>query len=333
MRRRRMNAVPTYGTPTNALAMDLAFSIHTDVEAGYYDVQYPEHEWYKVVLPEQVKSDINPGATAYGYTIRDKHGMARFISNGRQHDIPRVGVSMGAVQVPIAYSAISAELTNEDARQFNFGMNGDLGSELGEAMRKGCDNLVEVTVFFGEPNLRLLGWLNYGGITRITAAVGAGGFTEWNTKTAEEMVNDIDNALVAIWINTQGLIKPADIFLPYAQFAILGRTPMVLGSGGSGTGLAVTALEYLKKNNTMTAVTGKELNIIPIRYLAGAGVGNTDRMVIQERSSDKQILPFPLPYTLSEPVPVPLGVEWYAEQKFGGYHVKQQGSMMYVDGI
>lgn len=56
-------------------------------------------------------------------------------------------------------------------------------------------------------------------------------------------------------------------------------------------------------------------------------------MVIMDRRKENQILPFPLPYQLSEPQPKPLAVAWYAENKFGSYHVRQQGSMAYVDGI
>jgi hypothetical protein len=40
-----------------------------------------------------------------------------------------------------------------------------------------------------------------------------------------------------------------------------------------------------------------------------------------------------MPYTLSAPIPAPLSAKWFAEQKFGSYHVRQAGSMLYVDGI
>lgn len=73
--------------------------------------------------------------------------------------------------------------------------------------------------------------------------------------------------------------------------------------------------------------------IHPSRYLTGAGTGGTDRMVVMDRSRNNQMLPFPLAYQLSEPQPKPLAVAWYAENKFGSYHVRQQGSMVYVDGI
>ena len=56
----------TYGTHPNTMALDLAFSIHTDVDASFYDMEYPDHDWYKVVEDDQILSNINPGATSYG---------------------------------------------------------------------------------------------------------------------------------------------------------------------------------------------------------------------------------------------------------------------------
>jgi hypothetical protein len=78
---------------------------------------------------------------------------------------------------------------------------------------------------------------------------------------------------------------------------------------------------------------GQDLEIIPIRYLKGAGVAGVDRMVIQDRSKRNQGLPFPMPYTVQPPVPVALGADFYAEQKHGSYFIRQNLSTLYVDGI
>lgn len=341
-KQRIYNAGPTYGQQVNVQAADIAFSIHSAVDSSFYDILYPEHEWYGVLNEDQVMSDVSAGATSYSYITRDKQGAAAFIGNGPNNDIPMVAQSAGAVQVPIAYSAVGAEVTNEDARQYQFGFNGNLAQDLGEAMRKACDNLVETTVIFGYEPLNLLPWINYPGITTITAAAGSasGNPTEWAQKTPMEIVADINNALQAVWTNSRTLFKPTEIWVPLEQYGILTMTPMVLGNVGGSTGtpstgvpLAVTIMEYVAKNNVMTRVTGRELTITPSRYLYNAGAGNTARMVVMDRRRDYQCLPFPMPYLLSQPIPTPLAAQWYAEQKFGSFHVRQQGSMMYVDGI
>ncbi len=336
-KQRLYNAGPTTGAAANVTAADIAFSISTQLDNEFYDILYPDREWYNVVTEEQIYSDVNPGATSYAYMSRNRHGAAAFIGHGPNNDIPMVGQSLGAVQVPIAYAAVGAEVTNEDARQYTFGVNGNLAQDLGQAMREACDNLMEVSILFGVPDLGFSGWINYPGITVMTpkASAGTPASTKWANKTPMEIVNDVNMALTAIWKNSRTIFKPTTIFLPLDQYALITSMPMVIGgtNSSSGTGIAVNVIDYLVKNNIMYRTTGKELEIIPSRYLGGAGAGGSDRMVIMDRRKENQIMPFPLPYQLSEPQPKPLAVAWYAENKFGSYHVRQQGSMAYVDGI
>jgi hypothetical protein len=325
MSKKKFVNAPTYATQPNVLASDVAFSIHSAVDSAFFDVKYPEYEWYQFVNADQVMSDVNPGATSYAYITRDKQGSAAFIGNGPNDNIPMVAQSIGAVQVPIAYSAVGAQVTNEDARQYQLGFNANLAQDLGSAMRKACDNLVESTVLFGTTAVKDMNpLLNYPGITAQTVSGGT-----WDTKTPVDIVNDINNALTYMWKNSRTLFKPTLIFVPLDQYGLLSATPMVIG----GVGLAVTILEYVRTNNVMTRVTGRELDIIPSRYLYNASPTQGARMIVMDRNRDNQCLPFPMPYTLSAPIPAPLAATWFAEQKFGSYHIRQQGSVLYVDGI
>lgn len=332
LKNRALNAGPTYGSQQNIQAADIAFDIHTQVDSAFYDTLYPDYEWYNILKDDQVMSDVNAGATSYAYITRNRHGAAAFIGSGQQNDIPMVGQSAGAVQVPIAYSAVGAIVTNEDARQYKFGFNGNLAEDLGAAMRAACDNLVESTVIFGNKDLDFKPWIDYPGLTVFQAAsngASGGASTKWADKTGQQIVRDVNAALTAMWKNSRTLFKPTTIFLPLDQYALITELPIVIGN----TGTATTVIEFLATHNIMYRVTGKELEFIPSRYLSGAGQGGTDRMVIMERSKANQCMPFPLAYTLTQPMPDNLAVKWFSEQKFGSYHVRQQGSMAYVDGI
>lgn len=328
------NSMPTSGTIGGMTAADIAFELTTQIDAEFYDAQYPDRDWTKIVEPDQILTDINPGATSYAYMTRNRHGAAAFVGNGPNNDIPMVGQSLGAVDVPIAYAAVGALVTNEDARQYAYGVNGNLASDLGEAMREASDNLIERTVIFGAPDLGFKGWINYPGIQVMTPKA-VNGSTAWEDKSPTEIVDDVNAALTHLWESSRTIFTPTDIFLPLKQFGYISSTPMVLGGtgGAGGTGIAVNVIDYMTTNNVMYRVTGRELRITPCRYLDGAGVGGTDRMVIMDRSKRNQCLPFPLPYSLTEPQPQNLGVAWYAENKLGSYHVRQAGSMAYVDGI
>lgn len=319
----------TYGTQPNVTAQELAFSIYTDVDAAFFDVEHPEHDWYKVVTEDMVVSSINPGATSYAARIRDRQGTAAFVGKNENNNIPKVGQSIGAIEIPLAASAVGATLNNEDARQYQFGFNSNLAQDLGETMRQACDNLIEQTTFFGDASVGFRGFLNYTGITVSTAATGAANDTEWTTKTAQECIKDVNDALTKVWTDSKGLFLPNVVFLPMAQYALLANMPFELTSGVAFS----SALTYLKTNNLYSNRRGGELEIVPIRYLAGAGVGGADRMVVQDRSKKNQGMPFPLPYTVQQPVPVPLGAEFYAEQKHGSYFIRQSLSTLYVDGI
>ena len=320
---------PSYGSQGNVQAADIAFSIHTQVDSAFYDVEYPDYEWYGILDETQVMEDINAGATSYAYITRDKQGAAAFVANGPNSNIPMVGKSAGAVSVPVAYAAVGAVITNEDARQYDFGFNGNLAQDLGEAMRTAADNLLEASIIFGNEAIGFLPWINYPGVPSIMVANGNSGNTEWNTKSGQEMVRDVNGGINAIWKNSRTLFKPQTVFIPLDHFAMLNESPIVIGD----TGTSSTAMEYLKKNNVVTQLTGQPLDIKPSRYLAGAGVGGSNRMVIMDRNCRYQCLPMPMGYMLSQPIPAALAAELYAEMKPGSYHVRQPGSMMYVDGI
>lgn len=321
----------TYGTQPNVTAQELAFSIYTDVDAAFFDVEHPEHDWYKVVTEDMVISSINPGATSYAARVRDRQGTAAFVGKNENNNIPKVGQSIGAIEIPLAASAVGATLNNEDARQFQFGFNSNLAQDLGETMREACDNLIEQTTFFGDPAVGFRGFLNYDGITVTNAASNGAGTpsTKWEDKTPRQIIDDVNNAITKVWKDSKGLFLPNIVFLPMAQYALLANLPFELNTSVAFS----SALTYLKTNNLYTNRRGGELEIVPLRYLAGAGATGTDRMVVQDRSKKNQGMPFPLPYTVQQPVPVPLGAEFYAEQKHGSYFIKQKLSTLYVDGI
>ena len=320
----------TYGSQSNVQAAEIAFSIYTSVDAELKNVRYPDHDWRKVVSAEQTISSINVGAQSWGAIVRDRQGTAAFQANIKGNNIPMVATSAGAITLPLQASAIGAMMTNEDARQYSMGFQGNLAEDLGGAMRQGCENLIEQTVFFGQEDIGFRGFLSYTGVSSgSAAATGTGNATYWSTKTGAQMVADVNTALSTVWQNSRSIFMPNKVCLPLSQFTLLATTPMAIGSAVT----TQSALEYLKMNNICTQVTGKALEIVPIRYLAGAGAAGKDRMVVLDQDRRNQVLPFPMPYMLNQPVPVPLGAQFYAEQKFGSYGVLQLGSMYYVDGI
>ena len=320
-----------FSTGAGQTAGEFAVSIYDQVNSTFMDVKYGDLLWREVLGKDQVKTDVSAGAQNYVQPIRDMVGSAAFMGKGATpNNIPRVGLSIGAITIPLAWSATSSGITNEDVRVYKQGNLGSLPSDLGKAMQKACENLVETSVFFGAAEVGFEAFMSYTGVTATTAAAtGTGSSPLWTAKTAQLMVDDINLAIMKVMTDSKYIFKPGMVYLPPEQFARLATTSMALGTGA----VMMTALEFVKKNNAYTAMTGNELTIKQIRYLKGAGAGATNRMVVQDVSAEYQYMPFPLAYTMGQPVPTALGADFYAEQKFGTYSILQKGTTLYVDGI
>ena len=125
----------------------------------------------------------------------------------------------------------------------------------------------------------------------------------------------------------QKVVMGTKVIVPFNY----GKDTVELETGTEDEAKFVSALKYLLENNIYTIVTGKTLNIKPLRYLEGAGVAGADRIIIEESLDRNFVMPFPLPYQLAQPVPVPLGVETFAEYIFGSFNVRYPGAMAYMD--
>jgi hypothetical protein len=268
--------------------------------------------------------------------IQDYRGAAAWLSQITGNNIPRVGISFGGGIVPLQASAVAAGISNEDARQYTMGFKSNLAMDLQKVMQKVMMNLIESSINFGDESVNFRGFLSYPGITLLPAAPATDGGTdtEWDNKTAQQMIADINAAILYVYVSTRTVFCPGTIFLPPHQLGLLATTPYGLGAnGGDNVVGGFFALDALKRSNIYKAFRNKELTIYSNRYLAGAGVGGVDRMVCMEQTPENQMMPFPMPYRLGAPVPVALGVDFAAEQKHGPFCVKQPLSMIYTDGI
>lgn len=101
----------------------------------------------------------------------------------------------------------------------------------------------------------------------------AGDATHWESKTADEILADINGLINVVWENSEysldGLIN--HILVPPVQFGLL-VTKKVSEAGN------VSVLEYVLKNN-LAAQQGVDLKIFPCRWCKGAGTGSSDLMI------------------------------------------------------
>lgn len=312
----------TKGGASSITATELIVSVFDQVEAGFYDALYPEILWRDQLPAGSIKTDINPGAINYVYRSRDIKGMGQFV-NGDPRNIPRVGQTVGQVTVPILDAAVGATLTNAEARRTEFAYQTALAQDYGEIMKKAADYHIERTFFFGHPSAGFSPYLDYPNATKIPVQA-------WANGAPADWVASINDAITAQYTASKTIHLCGTVILPPNKFSML-TSAFVIGAGS--VGVAVSALEYLRKNNFYTAMTGKDLDIRTLRYLQGAGVNGVDRAIICEWNERNFVLPFPLAYQLAQPVPIALGVDLFAEYIFGSFNIRYTGAFAYIDGL
>lgn len=150
------------------------------------------------------------------------------------------------------------------------------------------DNLV----YFGDATIGTAGLVNATSVvTPSNVANGASTTPQWTTKTPAEILKDVNELLTTTWANAGWKVMPNRLLLPPAQYGYLASTMV-------NTAANYSILTYLLENNICTK-SGTKLEILPLKWLIGAGVGGTpgtlgtvDRMVAYNK--DKKYAQFPM---------------------------------------
>ena len=184
---------------------------------------------------------------------------------------------------------IQADMSKSIARTFNFaeymafsvmerekmmGIGRDPETFLNKGIRLHCDKLIDRNVYQGFEKVNSTGLVNNPSIARISAATASGGGTRWNQKTADEILNDINTAISALWRDNDCSIDalPNHILVPVEQFGALVTRKVADDSERS-------ILTYVQENNIATK-QGRELIISPCKWCSRAGSNRSDRMVV-----------------------------------------------------
>ena len=145
---------------------------------------------------------------------------------------------------------------------------------LNKGIRLHCDKLIDRNVYQGFEKVNSTGLVNNPAIARISAATAAGGGTRWSQKTADEILNDINSAISALWKDNDcsSDALPNHILVPVEQFGALVTRKVSDDSERS-------ILTYVLENNIATQ-QGGELIISPCKWCSRAGSSRSDRMVV-----------------------------------------------------
>lgn len=148
-------------------------------------------------------------------------------------------------------------------------------SILRDGIRMTYDKHMDTNTYVGIKKYGSTGLINNPGITTTNAAsTGTGGSTKFTDKTPDQILKDINDAIITAWAAAEydRDAIPNHILMPYEQYNFLATTKV--------TDLAEkTILTFLMENN-VAKQNGGDLFIGGTVWCKGAGSGGSDRMAV-----------------------------------------------------
>lgn len=174
-------------------------------------------------------------------------------------------------------------------------------------------------VYIGDAAKGAKGLLNLSQVTPTNAT------KTWATSTADEIRASINQVLSNAWARSAYSKVPEDLLIPPEQYSFIAST--IVSSAGNQS-----LLTYLETNTIAYHQNGKPLNIRPVKWMEGRGVGGTDRMVAY--TNDKKFVRFPMVPLQSVPIQyrgLYQLVTYYG--KLGAVEPVYPETLNYMDGI
>lgn len=174
-------------------------------------------------------------------------------------------------------------------------------------------------VYIGDSAKGAKGLLNLSQVTPTNAT------KTWATSTVDEIRASINQVLSNAWARSAYSKVPEDLLIPPEQYSFIAST--IVSSAGNQS-----LLTYLETNTIAYHQNGKPLNIRPVKWMKGRGVGGTDRMVAY--TNDKKFVRFPMVPLQSVPIQyrgLYQLVTYYG--KLGAVEPVYPETLNYMDGI
>jgi hypothetical protein len=254
------------------------------IKARSYDVKYPE---LKGTMLIPVSTDAGPGAESITYHQFDSVGVAKIIANYAD-DLPRADVLGKEFTSKVRGIGASYGYNLQEVRAA--AMAGKpLQQRRANAARRANDQTVNNIAWFGDATHGLLGLLNNPNITAATAPNGTGGFPQWTTKTAAEILADLNNTVNGIISLTKGVEVPDTVLLPVEQYTLISTKQ-------NSTASDTTVLQYFLRNQPIINRVEWVNELKDVATPPSGAAGPVDCLVVYKRDPDKLTLEIPQAY-------------------------------------
>ena len=124
---------------------------------------------------------------------------------------------------------------------------------------------IDEQVYIGDTSMGLTGLVNATLVTNVNNLVNGAGLSPlWANKTPDEILTDVNTALTSTWAASGWAVVPSRILLPPTQFGLISTEKVSLAGN-------VSVLKYIQDNNLLTTTGRGKLDILPCKWLIGAG--------------------------------------------------------------
>lgn len=309
-------------------ALGYLISQTSNIEAQAYEIQYPDIQ-YPALVP--VDTSGNPWAKSVTFFSTDKIGLADWF-NHMAKDIPLADIERSKFEQPYEMAAIGYRYTGEELGQAMMIPGLNLTADRAASAVRAYEEFIDGVALRGvPPSGNTKGWTGLINDANVTAGNvandGTGASTLWSTKTPDLILRDINALLTGVYTASLTVEMADTVLLPVARLDYIATTARSINSD-------TTILEFLRKNNTYTSITGKPLTIRAVRGLEVAGVGPSARMVAYRRDPQVVKLHLPMPHRF---LPVwqtgPLTFDIPGIFRTGGVEIRRPKAFRYADGI
>lgn len=306
-------------SPQQALGFLVSQLAH--IEPTVYQTKYPDIT-YADMIP--VDTSANPWVQSIEFYSSNRTGTAKWAS-GRANDIPKVDLTRDKHTSAVEMATIGFDYTIGELNTARM-LGQNLTADKGVAARYAYEKFVDDVAKIGDATKGFSGLYNTAGVSAAAvAADGTGSTTTWATKTPDLILRDINAALTGIHTATLGIEMADTIVLPIESFSLLTTTRL--------TDTSMTLMEWVKRNNIYTAMTGAELTIRADYRLTTLGGSASRRMVAYRRAPDVVKMHIPMPLQFLAPQLSGLLYEVPGMFRIGGCEIRRPGSVRYADGI
>ena len=274
-----------------------------------------------------MKGGVNAGALTFTCKKISELGMAKIIADNAK-DLPPISRAYKYETAQIKNVGASYSFTQQEIDSYLFA-GGNIDTEDANTARRKIDECVDRIILLGDKENGLGGLLNNENVTVATAGSSATGSSKkWKDKTFQEVCNDIQSMLDAMWNANKGanggttLRGGITIKLPREAYVSIATR---YRSSESDRTFLMAILDLFRPQGVIAIEECESCN--------EAGESGASRACAYVKSPENLFCLLPLPFRILPAQYVGLSVIYNCTARTGGTVWRRPTSGVYMDGI